>query len=330
MIYIINIILILIFMYFILSKYLCENFNKKNLKLSTKKKIINPPFKIDLVYTWAGENQDIYNIRLANNNELKYSIRSVMLNMPWINKIFILMNPPKKKPSWFNNKYKKKIILIDQSETFPINSDLPNKNSNAIETTIHNIPELSEHFIYMNDDFFIGKPVKYTDFFTSNGTAISYIKNIDFSSMLKYRHKNILKIKYPPPSGSYYHIPSSYLKSYLQKYVDEYSDYIKWIQTYKVRINNNGPCIQYNLKYFCHQQHISYMKFLYKKNMSIIKFIPKKERIYIDSKTIDRLHNVVKNPPKFFCINCGTIHIKKRINFFFKKMYPKILYFEKN
>ena len=31
-----------------------------------------------------------------------------MLNMPWINKIFILMNPPKKKPSWFNNKYKKK------------------------------------------------------------------------------------------------------------------------------------------------------------------------------------------------------------------------------
>ena len=39
--------------------------------------------------------------------------------MNWINKIYILMNPPKKKPSWFNDKYKEKIILLDQTETFP-------------------------------------------------------------------------------------------------------------------------------------------------------------------------------------------------------------------
>ena len=50
-----------------------------------------PPFKIDIVYTWAGEYTDPNDIRSANNNELKYSIRTVMLNMPWVNKIFILM-----------------------------------------------------------------------------------------------------------------------------------------------------------------------------------------------------------------------------------------------
>ena len=31
-----------------------------------------------------------------NNNELQYSIRSVIKYAPWINKIYILMNPPKK------------------------------------------------------------------------------------------------------------------------------------------------------------------------------------------------------------------------------------------
>ena len=67
------------------------------------------PFPIDVVYTWAGENNDNKNIRTRNNNELKYSIRSVIKFAPWVNRIFILMNPPKTPPSWFNKEYRNEL-----------------------------------------------------------------------------------------------------------------------------------------------------------------------------------------------------------------------------
>ena len=49
------------------------------------------------------------------------------------------MNPPKRKPSWIDESLEKYITVVDQTETFPEGYDLPNKNSNAIETTLHNI-----------------------------------------------------------------------------------------------------------------------------------------------------------------------------------------------
>ena len=126
-----------------------------------------PPFKIDVVYTWAGENKNLKNPRLSFNDELKYSIRSVFKYAPWINKIYILMNPPKEKPSWFNENYKDRIVILDHTDTFE-KENLPCTNSNSIETTLINIPNLSEHFIYFNDDVFLGNKVEYTDFFNED------------------------------------------------------------------------------------------------------------------------------------------------------------------
>ena len=130
-----------------------------------------------LYIQWAGEN-NTGDVRTSNNNELKYSIRSVYKNLPWVNHIYILMNPPKKKPSWFNNSYSDFVTLVDQTETFPDIANTPSTNSNAIEYTIHNIKNLNEHYIYFNDDFFIGKPLDYTYFFTPDGKAniSTYVK----------------------------------------------------------------------------------------------------------------------------------------------------------
>jgi hypothetical protein len=46
---------------------------------------------------------------------------------------------------------------------------LPTYNSFAIEQYIDKIPGLSEHFVLMNDDFFIGRPVEKSKFFTFEG-----------------------------------------------------------------------------------------------------------------------------------------------------------------
>ena len=98
----------------------------------------NPPFPIDVVYTWKGENES-NDMRLRYNNELKYSLRSLELFAPWINKIFILMNNYNP-PSWIKDN--DKIIIVEHSQTFPSMDYLPNTNSNAIETTICNIKGL--------------------------------------------------------------------------------------------------------------------------------------------------------------------------------------------
>ena len=64
--------------------------NKKlNNKSRKRKHISEPPFPIDVVYTWKGEKKS-NNIRLGYNHELKYSLRSVDMYAPWVNKIYIL------------------------------------------------------------------------------------------------------------------------------------------------------------------------------------------------------------------------------------------------
>ena len=50
-----------------------------------------------------------------------------------------------------------KVIFRDFTEF------LPTFNSTTIETMPHYIPNLSEHFIYFNDDMFLIKPTKISD-----------------------------------------------------------------------------------------------------------------------------------------------------------------------
>ena len=47
---------------------------------------------------------------------------------------------------------------------------MPTFNSHAIETSLHHVPDLAEHFLYFNDDFFIYDTLAPADFINENGT----------------------------------------------------------------------------------------------------------------------------------------------------------------
>lgn len=148
-----------------------------------------PPFPIDLVYTWVDGRDPVwraefnrslvkYNIsinqsdsdrRYIDLDELKYSLRSVEKNLNWYNLIYIVT--ARQKPKWMNIKHPK-IRFVYHEAIFPPGVELPSFNSYAIENVIHKIPGLSEHFIYFNDDFFIGRPLPYTYFFTPTGKPV--------------------------------------------------------------------------------------------------------------------------------------------------------------
>ena len=97
------------------------------------------------------------------NEELRYSIRSVLKNLPWIRKIFILM--PNEKVRFLKNytEISEKIVYVKDSDVLGHES----ANIHAFQYRIWKLREfgLSENFISMDDDYFIGQPMKKSDFF---------------------------------------------------------------------------------------------------------------------------------------------------------------------
>lgn len=110
--------------------------------------------------------------RFRSRDELKYSLRSVEQYMPWVRKIFIFSNCAK--PRWLGET--DNVVWVDHSEVIP-EKHLPTFNSHAIESYLHKIPDLSEHFIYFNDDFFVNQPLPVRLFYTANGVAQSNLED---------------------------------------------------------------------------------------------------------------------------------------------------------
>jgi hypothetical protein len=142
---------------------------------------------IDIVYLWVDGNdpnwlpiKDYYlalegkatntadsctTNRFSDHEELKYSLRSLLKFAPFFHHIYIVtMN---QRPYWLLDH--PQITIIDHTEIFPCLEDLPTFNSHALESNLHRIPGLAEHFIYFNDDVLLGLPVSPSDFFTEDG-----------------------------------------------------------------------------------------------------------------------------------------------------------------
>ena len=62
------------------------------------------------------------------------------------------------------------VAVVDHSAILPADA-LPTFNSHAIESALHQLPDLAEHFVYLNDDFFLGRPLGPEAFFSPAGLA---------------------------------------------------------------------------------------------------------------------------------------------------------------
>ncbi|KAG7246090.1 hypothetical protein CRUP_030852, partial [Coryphaenoides rupestris] len=105
------------------------------------------------------QDEDVSASRFEDNEELRYSLRSVERHAPWVRHIFVVTNG--QIPSWLNLD-NSRITVVAHQEIFQNLSHLPTFSSPAIETHIHRIPGLSQKFIYLNDDVMFGKDVYLT------------------------------------------------------------------------------------------------------------------------------------------------------------------------
>ncbi|MXM66430.1 sugar phosphotransferase [Streptomyces sp. HUCO-GS316] len=146
-------------------------------------------FPIDVVYTWVDGNDPAWQrrrgeygdggyhsesanaARYISRDELRYSLRALEQNAPWVRHIYIVTD--RQRPAWLSDRHPR-ITVVDHSEIFDDPSALPTFNSHAIESRLHHIDGLAEHFLYFNDDMFLGRPVTPQDFFLSNGMTRTF------------------------------------------------------------------------------------------------------------------------------------------------------------
>ena len=100
--------------------------------------------------------------RFRDLDTFKYLIRGVAKYAPWINTVYVVLQMPSQKPEWLKESDRLKIIYHDQIIPKKL---LPTYNSCTIETFLWKIPNLSETFIFTNDDMIPVAPLKEEDFF---------------------------------------------------------------------------------------------------------------------------------------------------------------------
>lgn len=148
------------------------------------------PFPIDIVYTWVDGSDPAwladYNAacethgrkhkqvraahspaRFASVDELRYSLRSAAEFAPWIRHVWLVTAD--QTPAWLEES--DWITVVTHKEIFPDDSCLPSFNSCAIEACLHHIPGLADHFLYFNDDFFLGRATSADLFFNPDGSS---------------------------------------------------------------------------------------------------------------------------------------------------------------
>ncbi len=145
-------------------------------------------FPIDVVYTWVDGDDPEWNAarqarggdgarpeaggqaRFRSRDELRHSMRSVHLFAPWVRTIHLVTAG--QRPDWLIDH--PRVRVVDHREILPSDA-LPTFNSQAIETALHRVPGLAEHFVYLNDDVFLGRATRPELFFRPGGDFAAFV-----------------------------------------------------------------------------------------------------------------------------------------------------------
>lgn len=229
-------------------------------------------FPIDVVYTWVDGNDPewqaqkaaalgkqvalgapaphtnaISSCRFVENDELRYSLRSLELYAPWVRNVYLVTNG--QYPKWLNLS---RVNLVPHRDIFPTNSALPTFSNRPIELCLHRISGLAEHFIYFNDDFMLNNYTKPGDFFTSTGQPLiwvikrdkKYLNKLlssDHTKMTPHRageinaHRTIFEQYGHSYSYRIRHYPKPMTRSILESIWNEFPDSVQYTLSTRFR-----------------------------------------------------------------------------------------------
>lgn len=134
-----------------------------------------------------GKRDDIWGFR--DFGTLRYLLRGIETHLPWIRRVHLVTAD--QTPAWLNVECQR-LQLVSHRQIFPSKRFLPTFNSAAIECCLANIPDLSETFIYFNDDYAVLRPTG-AEYFFRDGLPVEHCNldyfvynNLDFSMLCHY------------------------------------------------------------------------------------------------------------------------------------------------
>lgn len=317
-------------------------------------------YPIDLVYLWVdGNDKDwqkrrvqkltelgiykkddsINECRFIDNDELKYSLRSVEAFAPWIRQIYIVTD--RQVPRWLNLN-NSKIKIIDHTQILP-RSALPTYNSMAIETCLANIPDLSELFLFANDDTFIASPVTPYFFFEDYkpilrfGKAVKKKNNIHHCAILNAQKLIYEKYKVKITNGMQHNI-DAYKKSDIVACNKLFKENICKTTNSSFRDSRNISRIIYS--YYSYIVGHGKFKSIQKvnNNQSLIRRIFKllftdklKDSVLIDMHSKNKGTKLLKSRASLFCLNDSektTSSDRCEAKMFLENLFPNKSSFE--
>ena len=302
---------------------------------------------IDLVYLWVDGSDPVWLARKnkflgiellidetnckgrhTDNDELKYSLRSVEKHLPWIRKIFIVTD--NQIPDWLNVSHPK-IKIIDHRDILPPEA-LPCYNSVVLEYFLYRIPDLSEHFLYANDDTFVNADLPPDFFFTDKGLPYVRLLPKPFG-LWRYRWKRwrkkklstyretilkaalLIKVRYGKfYSGTPHHNIDAYRKS----------DYQAVIET--VFKDEIAICCRHFKRTPNDIQRAILLYYALATGLGRLKYVKQKESRKIGIHRHNYIKYIKPCHPNLFCLNDGedaTDDDRKRAKTFLKAYFPE-------
>ncbi|MGB7979727.1 MAG: stealth conserved region 3 domain-containing protein [Candidatus Nanopelagicales bacterium] len=149
-------------------------------------------FPVDAVYLWVDDadrawrgrrdhvlralgvqtgHESADEARFRQHDELRYSLRSLSQFAPWIRHVYLVTD--QQVPDWLDRDCPR-ISVVDHGELFDGVGRLPTFNSHALAARLHHIPGIADHFLYLNDDFFLGRRTGAELWFDGNGQPRCY------------------------------------------------------------------------------------------------------------------------------------------------------------
>jgi len=143
---------------------------------------------IDAVITWVDGSDEDYKKKIDNHlttstnykkqylqaNEIEYCVKSILRFAPFVRRIFIVTD--NQKPNFKGLEdliVSNKVKIVDHKEIFKgYEKYLPTFNIRSIDAMLHRVEDLSETFVYFNDDVFLINNISEEDWFIKNKAVL--------------------------------------------------------------------------------------------------------------------------------------------------------------
>lgn len=298
---------------------------------------------IDIVIPYVNGNDPVWlakyglyrpdmriNARFRETYTLKYQLRSIEKNVPWVNNIYLVLAFESQIPEWLDP-HAEKLNIVYHKDFIP-NNLLPTFNSGVIIPFVNRIPGLSNHFIVTNDDMIFSAPNKFYRYFAKH-KAVNRVCIIDEDYKLsdnklftKIRYNSVRYFNEYVGSGKMikyadWHLPQSYIKSDWDEVWQNYGKVLaKTMCGSKFRVSKNI------------NEWMFYYISAYKGNTINAPIDPKGYMLVNDRTKAEEIQNLIDEHHPCICLNDG-IQVKgdiwKSVDEMLKGLFPEKSHFEK-